>query len=164
MAPTTSMEFGQSRIAGARVPASARPRFRGHRDYSARALFFGLMMGGLATTYLAGAGAIGSNAVVTVAAAADGAINKRATIIGRSVQQKDRCLSRQEQRARVAARAAIPLRKAVRSVKGRGDLIRARLCEREGRLLYLLTILGRGGKVFRVAVDARTGLQVGVPP
>jgi uncharacterized membrane protein YkoI len=72
-----------------------------------------------------------------------------------------RCLSRQEQRARIAAKTVVPLAKAARAVKGRGgDLLRARLCERDGRLVYLLTVLGRGGKVLRVAVDAGSGAPI----
>jgi hypothetical protein len=78
-----------------------------------------------------------------------------------------RCLSRQEQRARIAARTVVPLAKAVREVRaarGRGDdILHARLCEREGLLVYLLTVLARGGKVVRVAVDAGSGIPIGAP-
>ncbi len=77
------------------------------------------------------------------------------------------CLSRQEQRARIAARTVVPLAKAVRAVRaarGRGDdILHARLCERDGRLVYLLTVLARGGKVVRVAVDAGSGVPIGAP-
>lgn len=73
------------------------------------------------------------------------------------------CLSRHEQRARIAARTVVPLAKATRAVvHGRGDdLLHARLCERDGRLVYLLTVLARGGKVLRVAVDAGSGTLIG---
>ncbi len=78
-----------------------------------------------------------------------------------------RCLSRQEQRARIAARTVVPLAKAVREVRAangrRDDILHARLCEREGRLVYLLTVLARGGKVVRVAVDAGSGIPIGAP-
>jgi hypothetical protein len=75
-----------------------------------------------------------------------------------------RCLSRQEQRARIAARTVVPLAKAARAVKGRRDtLLNARLCERNGRLVYLLTVLVRGGKVLRAAVDARSGALIRGP-
>lgn len=71
------------------------------------------------------------------------------------------CLSRQEQRARIAARSVVPLAHAARTAKGRGgDLLNARLCERNGKLVYLLTVLARNGKVLRVAVDAGTGALV----
>jgi hypothetical protein len=77
------------------------------------------------------------------------------------------CLSRQEQRARIAARTVVPLAKAVRAVRTargrRDDLLNARLCEREGRLVYLLTVLARGGKVLRVAVDASSGVPISAP-
>jgi uncharacterized membrane protein YkoI len=107
-------------------------------------------------------GAAGPGAFVTPATAAESQANGRAKI-GMSAPQRGRCLSHQEQRARIEAGAAIPLGKAVRVVKGRGDLLRARLCERRGKLLYLLTILGRRGKVLRVAIDAKTGRLVGLP-
>jgi len=75
-----------------------------------------------------------------------------------------RCLSRQEQRARIAARTVVPLAKAARAVKGRRDvLLNARLCERNGRLVYLLTVLARGGKVLRAAVDAGSGALIRGP-
>ena len=66
------------------------------------------------------------------------------------------------QRARIAARTVVPLAKAARAVMhGRGDdLLHARLCERDGRLVYLLTVLARGGKVLRVAVDAGSGTLI----
>jgi hypothetical protein len=75
-----------------------------------------------------------------------------------------RCLSRQEQRARIAARTVVPLAKAARVVKGRRDtLLNARLCERNGRLVYLLTVLARGGKVLRATVDAGSGALIRGP-
>jgi uncharacterized membrane protein YkoI len=74
------------------------------------------------------------------------------------------CLSRQEQRAGIAARTVVPLAKAARAVKGRRDtLLNARLCERDGRLVYLLTVLARGGKVLRAAVDAGSGTLIHGP-
>jgi uncharacterized membrane protein YkoI len=54
--------------------------------------------------------------------------------------------------------------RAVRAARGRGDdILHARLCEREGRLVYLLTVLARGGRVLRVAVDASSGVPIGAP-
>lgn len=76
----------------------------------------------------------------------------------RSSDSGGHCLSRQEQRARIASRTVVPLAKAARAVKGRRDtLLNARLCERDGKLVYLLTVLARGGKVLRATVDAGTG-------
>ncbi len=73
------------------------------------------------------------------------------------------CLSRQEQRAKAAARAVVPLSKAVRTARTRagGDLLGAKLCERNGKLVYLLTLLGRDGKVVRTTVDAGNGSVIG---
>jgi hypothetical protein len=119
-------------------------------------LLFGLLIFAIATTFLAGLGSVGPGAFITAVGAAEGPTGVRAKV-GRSAPQQGHCLSRQEQHA------AIPLGKAVRAVKGRGDLLRARLCVRRGKLLYLLTILGRHGKVHRVAIDARTGRLVGAP-
>ncbi len=75
----------------------------------------------------------------------------------------NRCLSRQEQRSKAAARLVVPLSKAVRGVRARGagELIGARLCERNGKLVYLLTLLARDGKVLRTTVDAGNGGVIG---
>lgn len=156
------MQFGQSWSVSARVLPLARARRGRYRDFPARCLLVGMSMLGIAIALPESLALPGAGTSIAAAAAAEGSANERAPL-GRSAPPKNRCLSRQEQRARIAAHAAIPLGKAVRAVKGRGDLIRARLCEREGRLLYLLTILGRSGKVLRLAVDAKTGRLVGAP-
>jgi Predicted membrane protein len=72
------------------------------------------------------------------------------------------CLTKAEQRAEVASRRAIPLADAIRSVRGRKrvEVVRARLCRRSGRLVYLLTLLARSGKVTRAAIDAATGEHI----
>lgn len=127
--------------------------------FSRRWSLSGIGLFALATIFLFGPGRPGSGVIVT-AVAAEGKVSDRLRL-SQVVPQRDRCLSRQEQRARVAAHAAIPLGKAVRVVKGRGDLLRARLCERRGKLLYLVTILGRSGKVQRFAIDAKSGKLVG---
>jgi uncharacterized membrane protein YkoI len=74
-----------------------------------------------------------------------------------------RCLSRQEQRAKAVARSVVPLSKAVRTARSHasGDLLGAKLCERNGKLVYLLTLLGRDGKVVRATVDAGNGSVIG---
>jgi uncharacterized membrane protein YkoI len=73
------------------------------------------------------------------------------------------CLSRAEQRAAIQAREAIPLAVARRMLRQRkaGELVRARLCKDAGRLIYLLTVLSRDGKVRRVTVDATNGTVIG---
>ena len=70
------------------------------------------------------------------------------------------CLSKPEQRAAVASHQAISLAQAIRSLRAHGrrsEVVRARLCRRGDRLVYLLTLLGRSGKVRRVHVDAVSG-------
>jgi uncharacterized membrane protein YkoI len=69
----------------------------------------------------------------------------------------DRCLTRNEQKAKTAAHSVVPLSRAMHSVRSRGEIIQARLCERDGRLVYLLTVLGRDGKVAQASVDAGVG-------
>jgi uncharacterized membrane protein YkoI len=74
-----------------------------------------------------------------------------------------RCLGADERRAAIAANKAVPLARAIRVARGRagGDLVRARLCESGQRLVYLLTLLSRDGKVTRVTVDAASGRLIG---
>jgi hypothetical protein len=69
------------------------------------------------------------------------------------------CLTKAEQRAAVAARRAIPLAQALRILREhrqRSEVIRARLCRRDDRLVYVLTLLGSSGKVVNATVDAVT--------
>ena len=69
-----------------------------------------------------------------------------------------RCLSPEERRARIAAHAIIPLTKAIKVAKvTRREVVRASLCEQNGRLVYVLTVLGRDGRVTRLVVDAGSG-------
>ena len=76
--------------------------------------------------------------------------------------ERGRCLSPDERRAKIAAHAVIPLAKAIRALKvRRGEVVRANLCEHSGRLVYLLTVLPRDGKVVRASVDATTGAVIG---
>jgi len=70
------------------------------------------------------------------------------------------CLTKAEQHAAIAAHQAIPLAEIVKARRenGRhGELLRARLCRRGDGLVYVLTLLGRSGKVVRTAVDAANG-------
>ena len=74
------------------------------------------------------------------------------------------CLSKAEQRAAVADKKAIPLAKAMRNRREKGhhaELVRARLCHRDDRLVYVLTLLGRSGRVFSETVDAASGQVIG---
>lgn len=76
----------------------------------------------------------------------------------------DHCLSRAEQRARAAAHGVVSLSRAMRAVHKRGEVIHARLCEHNGHLVYLLTVLDRDGKVAQASVDAASGTVVGAHP
>ena len=73
----------------------------------------------------------------------------------------DHCLSRNEQKAKAAAHAVVPLSGVMRQVKPRGEVIRARLCERDGRLVYVLTVFGIDGKVAQASIDAASGALLG---
>ena len=64
----------------------------------------------------------------------------------------------------MATHRAIPLALAIRSLHARGrraEVVRANLCERGGRLVYVLTLLPRSGKVTRALIDAGNGEPIG---
>ena len=72
--------------------------------------------------------------------------------------QGDRCLTPEERRAKIAGHAVVPLSKAIRAAKvPRREVVRAALCEQNGRLVYVITVLSRDGKVTRARVDAGSG-------
>src|SRR5262245_63817860 len=73
----------------------------------------------------------------------------------------DHCFSRNEQRQKTAAHAVVPLSRAMRQVRKNGDIIQARLCERSGKLVYLLTVLGSDGRVAHASIDAVDGALLG---
>jgi uncharacterized membrane protein YkoI len=70
-----------------------------------------------------------------------------------------RCLTREQQRITISERRAVPLAAVRRALRSRlpGELVGARLCQEGARLIYLLTVLPRDGKVRRVTIDARSG-------
>ena len=68
-----------------------------------------------------------------------------------------RCLNKEQQRAAIAAGKAVRLGGALKAVKRRGEVVRARLCDGGKGLVYMLTVLARDGKVTRVTVDATSG-------
>jgi uncharacterized membrane protein YkoI len=73
------------------------------------------------------------------------------------------CLSQDQRRAAVASHRAIPLARAVRDVRRRAagaEVVGARLCYRGGELVYVLTVLGRDGKVTRASVNAASGVMI----
>src|SRR5262245_35268924 len=81
----------------------------------------------------------------------------------RAAQERARCLTRDQQRAALADGRAVPLSAALRNLRHRvpGEVVRARLCQEGERLIYLLTVLPRDGKVRRAVVDASNGSVVG---
>ena len=81
--------------------------------------------------------------------------------------EQDRvCLDKAEQKAAISGGHTVTLAAAIRSirgtVRGRGarEVVKARLCREENGLVYLLTVLGRDGKVTHTAVDATSGKVV----
>jgi hypothetical protein len=76
------------------------------------------------------------------------------------VPPRGACLIKAEQRAVVAGKRAISLGQAIKSLrehKKYSEVVRARLCRHDEKLVYVLTLLGRSGKVLNVTVDAVTG-------
>jgi hypothetical protein len=70
------------------------------------------------------------------------------------------CLNKAEQRAAVADKKAIPLAQTIKSRREKGhhaELVRARLCHHGDGLVYMLTLLGRSGRVISETVDATNG-------
>jgi uncharacterized membrane protein YkoI len=73
------------------------------------------------------------------------------------------CLDQKERRAESEAGHIVRLGAAMRAAKARmaGTVVRARLCNGKDGLVYVLTVLGRDGKVARITVDAAKGTLVG---
>ena len=70
------------------------------------------------------------------------------------------CLNKAEQRAAVAANRAISLGRAIkllREQRKHSEVVRARLCSHDEKLVYVLTLLGRSGKVSVATIDATNG-------
>jgi hypothetical protein len=75
----------------------------------------------------------------------------------------DVCLDQKQRRAASESGGLIRLSAAMRAAKARmpGTVVRARLCQGQDGLVYVLTVLARDGKVARIAVDAVKGTLVG---
>jgi uncharacterized membrane protein YkoI len=82
-----------------------------------------------------------------------------AACIGARAADQSRCFSPKERRAMIASKQAVPLARALRAARrrGRGEVLRARLCRGTQGLVYHLTMLSRNGKVKRATVNAVTG-------
>lgn len=75
------------------------------------------------------------------------------------------CLTKAEQQAAIANGQAVTLGVAIRSAhltvrRGAREVVKARLCPKGGRLVYVLTVLARNGKVTHTTVDAINGKVV----
>ena len=86
------------------------------------------------------------------------------SVVPADAEPRMRCLTRDQQRSAITERRAVPLATVRKSVRARvpGEMVRARLCQEPERLIYLLTVLPRDGKVRRVIVDAKNGAVVSV--
>ena len=86
------------------------------------------------------------------------------SVVPADAEPRTRCLTRDQQRAAITERRAVPLATVRTSVRAKvpGEMVRARLCQEPERLIYLLTVLPRDGKVRRVTVDAKSGTVVTV--
>jgi uncharacterized membrane protein YkoI len=72
------------------------------------------------------------------------------------------CLTGDEQRTAIANNKAVPLAAAIHALhRAPKEVIKAQLCQEPERLIYMLTLLGRDGKVKRATVDATNGAVVG---
>ena len=70
------------------------------------------------------------------------------------------CLTRAEQQVAVDRGQAVPLATAIRAARGhsRGrQVVKAQLCQESEKLVYVLTVLARDGKVTHARVDAASG-------
>jgi len=73
-----------------------------------------------------------------------------------------RCLSGEEQRAVIASGRTVQLASAIHALhRLPKDVIKAQICQEPDRLVYVLTLLARDGKVKREIVDATSGAVVG---
>ena len=91
----------------------------------------------------------------------------RADEPGRSLragaESQHACLNQRERRTEIESGRVVHLAAAIRAAKHRmpGTVVRARLCHGRSGLVYVLTVLGRDGKVARLTIDAVKGTLVG---
>jgi hypothetical protein len=82
--------------------------------------------------------------------------------MGAHAAEPPHCLSGEEQRAAIASGKAVPYASVIRTLhRAPKDVIQARLCQEQDRLIYVLTLLGRDGKVRHATIDAENGAVVG---
>jgi uncharacterized membrane protein YkoI len=81
-------------------------------------------------------------------------------VLAADATNKESCLTKAEQRTAVAANQAISLGQAIKFLREHrkySEVVRARLCRRDDKLVYVLTLLGRSGKVVDATIDAVNG-------
>jgi len=84
------------------------------------------------------------------------------TAAGGFAAEQAHCLSAADERAAIASGKAVPFASVIRTLhRAPKDVIGARLCQEGDRLIYMLTLLGRDGKVRRASIDAASGAVVG---
>ncbi len=79
-----------------------------------------------------------------------------------SAAELSNCLNKEQRAAVLAGGKVVTLSQAISAARARkGDVVRARLCQRPSGLVYVLTLLRRDGKVVRMTVDAQSGRLAG---
>ena len=73
--------------------------------------------------------------------------------------KKSLCLASHDVRALVERGEVLPIHKAMQIARHHfsGEIVKARLCPEQDRLIYLLTLLDKTGQIRLVAMDARDG-------
>lgn len=84
-------------------------------------------------------------------------------LVAASEKPTQTCLSDSELRDAVSAKRAIPQPAALRAARSAvpAEPVRARLCHRDGALVYVITALAKDGKVTRITLEAETGRVIG---
>ena len=79
--------------------------------------------------------------------------------------EKAQCLTSHEARMLVERGEVIALHKAIKLVRGQRmvEILKARLCPQQDRLIYLLTVLDKNSQISVVTLDARSGQIVSNP-
>ena len=88
-------------------------------------------------------------------------VDKAAT----DIPVKTACLSSHEVRALVERGEVIPVHRAMQMTRSHfgGEIVKARLCLEQDRLIYLLTLLDKNSQISLVAMDARNGQLIARP-
>ena len=78
---------------------------------------------------------------------------------GTAPPPKSLCLASHDVRALVERGEVLPVHKVMQIARHHfsGEIVKARLCPEQDRLIYLLTLLDKTGQIRLVAMDARNG-------